>query len=141
MNISKYSKRKYCEISYRDRFISCYIHVYKSNSVQPGEQLTMGKLIGFIEIHINVNQVFWKLHKRGAMLWGKKTMLHTWYLSRIPRIYLCKSFLAGVNFYRFNAKNWHFRQILREKVAFFTDLTRKIGVFRCKFYSSKILSV
>jgi len=44
--------------------------------------------------------------------------------------------------YRFNAKNWHFRQILREKVAFFfTDLTRKIGVFRCKFYSPKILPV
>ena len=53
----------------------------------------------------------------------------------------CKYFLAGVNFYRFNAKNWHFRQILREKVAFFTDLTRKIGVFRCKFYSPKILPV
>ena len=53
----------------------------------------------------------------------------------------CKFFLAGVNFYRFNAKNWHFRQILREKVAFFTDLTRKIGVFRCKFYSPKILPV
>ena len=44
-------------------------------------------------------------------------------------VYSCKFFLAGVNFYRFNAKNWHFRQILREKVAFFTDLTRKIGVF------------
>ena len=27
--------------------------------------------------------------------------------------------MAGVNFYRFNAKNWHFRQILREKLAFF----------------------
>ena len=54
----------------------------------------------------------------------------------------CKFFLDGVNFYRFNAKNWHFRQILREKVAFFfTDLTRKIGVFRCKFYSPKILPV
>ena len=53
----------------------------------------------------------------------------------------CKFFLAGVNFYRFIAKNWHFRQILREKVAFFTDLTRKIGVFRCKFYSPKILPV
>ena len=51
------------------------------------------------------------------------------------------NFLAGVNFYRFNAKNWYFRQILREKVAFFTDLTRKIGVFRCKFYSPKILPV
>ena len=53
----------------------------------------------------------------------------------------CKFFLAGVNFYRFNAKNWHFLQILREKVAFFTDLTQKIGVFRCKFYSPKILPV
>ena len=53
----------------------------------------------------------------------------------------CKFFLAGVNFYRFNAKNWHFRHILREKVAFFTDLTRKYGVFRCKFYSPKILPV
>ena len=31
----------------------------------------------------------------------------------------CKFFLASVNFYRFNAKNWHFRQILREKVALF----------------------
>ena len=31
---------------------------------------------------------------------------HTSYLSRIPRIYPCKNFLAGVNFYRFNAKNW-----------------------------------
>ena len=32
---------------------------------------------------------------------------------------LCQFFLPGVNFYRFNAKNWRF----------FTDLTRKIGVF------------
>ena len=67
--------------------------------------------------------------------------IHTSNLSREPRIYPCKFFLAGVNFYRFNAKNWHFRQILREKVVFFTDLTRKIGVFRCKFYSPKILPV
>ena len=44
-------------------------------------------------------------------------------------------------FYRFNAKNWHFRQILRQKVAFFTDKTRKIGVFQCTFYSPKILSL
>ena len=29
-----------------------------------------------------------------------------------------KKFLVGVNFYRFNAKNWHFRQILREKWRF-----------------------
>ena len=54
----------------------------------------------------------------------------------------CKIFLAGVNFYRFNAKNWHFRKILCEKVAFFfTDLTQKIGVFQCEFYSPKILPV
>ena len=66
---------------------------------------------------------------------------HTSYLSREPREYPCIFFLAGVNFYRFYAKNWHFRQILREKVTFFTDLTRKIGVFRCKFYSPKILPV
>ena len=44
---------------------------------------------------------------------------HTSYLSRIPRKYPCKFFLARVNFYTFNAKNWHFWQILREKVAFF----------------------
>ena len=69
------------------------------------------------------------------------SLFHTSYLSRTPRTCPCKFFLAGVNFYRFNAKKWHFRQILREKVAFFTDLTRKIGVFRCKFYSPKILPV
>ena len=31
---------------------------------------------------------------------------HTSNLSREPREYPCKFFLAGVNFYRFNAKNW-----------------------------------
>ena len=40
--------------------------------------------------------------------------LHTSYLSRTPRIYSCKFFLAGVNFYRFNAKNW------QSTVYFFT---------------------
>ena len=45
--------------------------------------------------------------------------LHTSNLSRIPRVYPCKFFLPGENFYRFNTKNWHFRQMLREKVAFF----------------------
>ena len=52
-------------------------------------------------------------------------LLHTWYLSRTPRICSCKFFLVGVNFYRFNAKNWHFRQILREKVAFFYRFNAK----------------
>ena len=72
----------------------------------------------------------------------------TWMSRAIPHICHgphgrrpCKFFLPGVNFYRFNAKNWHFWLILREKVAFFTDLTRKIGVFRCKFYFPKIMPV
>ena len=70
------------------------------------------------------------------------TYRHTSYLSRAPRVYPCKNFLPGVNFYRFNAINWHFRQICREKMAvFFTDLMQKIGVFQCKFYSPKILPV
>ena len=38
----------------------------------------------------------------------KVYFMHTWYLSRTPRIYSCKFFLAGVNFYRFYAKNWQF---------------------------------
>ena len=67
--------------------------------------------------------------------------IHTSNLSRIPRIYPCKFFLAGVNVYRFNAKNWHFDRFYVKKWLFFTDLTRKIGVFRCKFYSPKILPV
>ena len=37
----------------------------------------------------------------------------------------CKFFLTSVNFYRFNTKNWHFRQILREKVAFFYRFNAK----------------
>ena len=35
-------------------------------------------------------------------------LLHTWYLLRAPREYPCKFFMACVNFYRFNAKNWQF---------------------------------
>ena len=37
----------------------------------------------------------------------------------------CKFFLAGVNFYRFNAKNWHFWQILSRKVVFFYRFNAK----------------
>ena len=51
--------------------------------------------------------------------------VHTSYLSREPRVYPCKFFLAGVKFYRFNAKNWHFWQILHEKVAFFYRFNAK----------------
>ena len=41
------------------------------------------------------------------------------YLSRNPRIYPCKFFLAGVNFYRFNAKNWQFNVYIVVIYAFF----------------------
>ena len=47
---------------------------------------------------------------------------HTSNLSRVPRLYPCKFFLAGVNFYRFNAENWHFRQILCKKWHFFLKI-------------------
>ena len=57
----------------------------------------------------------------------------------------CKFFLAGVNSYRINTKNW-------QKLAFFganfgvnwqklAKKLAKIGAFLCKFYSSKILPV
>ena len=49
---------------------------------------------------------------------------HTSYLSREPRVYPCKFFLAGVNFYRFNAKNWQFN-------VYFAVITQKIGNFLC----------
>ena len=55
----------------------------------------------------------------GGSWWWWWRWLHTWYLSREPWEFSCKFFLAGVNFYRFNAKNWHFRQFLREKLSFF----------------------
>ena len=49
---------------------------------------------------------------------------HTSYLSQTPRIYSCKFFLAGVNFYRFNAKNWQF-------TVYFAVITQKIGNLLC----------
>ena len=53
--------------------------------------------------------------------------LHTSYLSREPREFSCKFLLAGVNFYRFNAKNWQFTLYFVLIYAF----------FQCKFYSPK----
>ena len=47
------------------------------------------------------------------------TPLHTSYLSRTPRIYSCKFFLAGVNFYRFNAKNLQFTVYFVTMLNFF----------------------
>ena len=49
---------------------------------------------------------------------------HTSYLSRKPREFSCNFFLAGVNFYRFNAKNWQF-------TVYFAVITQKIGNFLC----------
>ena len=46
------------------------------------------------------------MHRREGAY--KSWLVHTSYLSREPRVYPCKNFLAGVNFYRFNAKNWQF---------------------------------
>ena len=50
--------------------------------------------------------------------------IHTSYLSRKPREFSCKFFLACVNFYRFNAKNWQF-------TVYFAVITQKIGNFLC----------
>ena len=49
---------------------------------------------------------------------------HTWYLSRTPRTCSCNFFLAGVNFYRFNAKNW-------QLTVYFAVITKTIGNFLC----------
>ena len=120
--------------------------------------IAIWKFFGFCPFFYNVEVFNWKhvrVLKKGVILkwtlcafWcSQDEMLcvlcniHTSYLSRTRGLCPCKFFLAGVNFYRFNAKIWHFRQILREKLAFFTDLTRIIGVFGCKFYSPKIVSV
>ena len=61
------------------------------------------------------------------------SIAHTFYLSQTPQTCLCKKKLPGVNFYRFNAKNWHFRQILREKVAFFYRFNAKNWQFTVYF--------
>ena len=52
------------------------------------------------------------------------TTVHTSYLSRAHERCSCKFFLAGVNFYRFNAKNWQFN-------VYFAVITQKIGSFLC----------
>ena len=52
------------------------------------------------------------------------TLKHTWYLSLAPWAYPCKFFLAGVNFYRFNANNLQF-------TVYFAVITQKIGILLC----------
>ena len=49
---------------------------------------------------------------------------HTSYLSRTRGRCPCKFFLAGVNFYRFNTKNWQFS-------VYFAVRTQKIGNLLC----------
>ena len=54
---------------------------------------------------------------------------HTSYLSRAPRVW---DFLAGVNFYRFNAKKWQFTvyfAIIKQKMAIFCVFCRNLRVF------------
>ena len=72
---------------------------------------------------------------------GRWTVDHTSYLSRNPWEFSCKFFLAGVNFYRSNAKNWQF-------TLYFAVITQNsvysvviYAFFWCKFYSPKILLV
>ena len=65
-------------------------------------------------------------------IWLWYVQNHTWYLSRAPREYPCKFLLAGVNFYRFNAKNWQF-------TVYFAIITQKLPcVFCCNL---RVLSV
>ena len=88
-------------------------------------------------LHMNVLR---NLHERTqAKMYKFIWPTHTWYLLREPQVYPCKFFLAGVNFYRF--KIGIFKRFYAKKWRFFTDSTRKIGVFWCKFYSPKILLV
>ena len=58
------------------------------------------------------------------MPWLLTTHSHTWYLSRAPRAYPYKFCLAGVNFYRFYAKNWQF-------TVYFAVITQKNGNLLC----------
>ena len=47
---------------------------------------------------------------------------HTFYLSQTPQTVSVQKKLPGVNFYRFNAKNWQF-------TVYFAVITQKIGIF------------
>ena len=72
--------------------------------------------------------------------------------------YIRVNFFDGVNFYRFNAKNWQFTvyfAVIKQKLAIFCVFCRKnaknwqftvyfvviYAFFRCKFYPPKILLV
>ena len=80
----------------------------------------------FVVLSLNhIPDDLWVLHLYDETVGVEWIENHTWYLSQTPQTCLCKKILHGVNVYRFNAKNWHFRQILREKVAFFYRFNAK----------------
>ena len=54
----------------------------------------------------------------------RQILNHTSYLSWAHERGSCKFFVAGVNFYRFNAKNWQF-------TVYFAVITQKIGNLLC----------
>ena len=65
----------------------------------------------------------------------ESTSEHTFYLSQTPQTCLCKKKLPGVNFYRFNAKNWQF-------TVYFAVITQKIGNLLCILsYFTRFLGV
>ena len=70
----------------------------------------------------------------GPKVWSLHWLVtHTWYLSWSPRTCPCKFFLAGVNFNRFNAKNWqftvYFAVITQKKLAIYCVFCRSLCVF------------
>ena len=71
---------------------------------------------------ILLKRLFWLL----SLVVQFATLEHTSYLSREPQEFSCKFFLAGVNFYRFNGKNWQF-------TVYIAVITLKIGIFLCIF--------
>ena len=65
--------------------------------------------------------------------WNKRVrQIHTSYLSRAHEWGLCKFFLAGVNFYRFNAKNWQF-------TVYLGNLLCKLAIYCVNFGINLIL--
>ena len=74
----------------------------------------------------NVQYIPWQTPKTAKIHTSPNCQFptHTSYLSWKPREFSCKFFLAGVKFYRFNAKNWQF-------TVYVAVITQKIGNFQC----------
>ena len=65
------------------------------------------------------------------------SLIHTSNLSRVPRVYPCRFFLAGVNFYRFNAKNWRFSV----KILFSKNFARVKKMTNIRYAQSRQSSI